>query len=154
MRRSQGKVFEWGLTKTPLQTWCHVVLVWGGPRQVWVCQKCTGVGGTRVAQPGKRLTLDFGSGRHLKDREFELHSRLCVDGVEFCLGFSLSLSLCPFPACALSLTPLKQINKYIHLKKKHIGCTITRTALTVWFGHLTSPTVCKYPPHGIDVRIP
>ena len=49
--------------------------------------------GSWVAQPVKRLPLDFGSGRNLKIREFEPHVGLCADGAEpawdsFSLPFS------------------------------------------------------------------
>ena len=50
---------------------------------------------------------DFGSGRDLAVHGFEPRVGLCADSSEpgACFGFwvSLSLSLCPFPVCALSL---------------------------------------------------
>ena len=47
---------------------------------------------------------DFSSGRDLTVREFEPCVRLCADSSEprACLGFCVSLSLCPSPARALS----------------------------------------------------
>ena len=64
------------------------------------------LGGSAV----KRLILDFGSGHDLTVREFEPCIRVCADNVEPA-GDSLSpsLSLCPYPACLLTLS--KQINK-------------------------------------------
>ena len=54
---------------------------------------------------------DFGSGHDLTVREFEPHVGLCADSSEpgACFRFCVSLSLCPSPAHALSLT----------LKNKH-----------------------------------
>ena len=47
----------------------------------------------------------FGTGHDLMVREFEARVRLCADSSEpgACFGFCVSLFLCPFPACALSL---------------------------------------------------
>ena len=62
-------------------------------------------GGTWVARLVKRLTLDFGSGHDLTDREFEAHFGLCAEH-RACLGVSLSLSL-PLSClcmCILSLS--------------------------------------------------
>ena len=49
---------------------------------------------------------DFGSGHGLAVREFEPHGGPCADSSEpgTCLGFCVSLSLCPSPAHALSLS--------------------------------------------------
>ena len=62
-----------------------------------------------MAQPVKGPTRGFGSGRDLMVGESEPR----VGGSNPCLGFSLSLSLCPSPAHTF---PLK-INK-TRLKKK------------------------------------
>ena len=55
---------------------------------------------------------DFGSGRDLMVRGFEPHMGLCADRSEpgACFGFCVSLSLCPSPVHALSLS-LSKINK-------------------------------------------
>ena len=57
-----------------------------------------------------REAPDLSSGHDLPVQEFEPHSRLCADGSEpgACLGFCVSLSLCP--------SPLSKINK--HLKNR------------------------------------
>ena len=62
--------------------------------------------GTWVAHRVRRLTLDLGSGHDLTVREFKPRAGLCTDGVEPAWE-SVSLSLGPSPACALSL----KINK-------------------------------------------
>ena len=51
---------------------------------------------------------DFGSGHDLTVWDFEPHIRLCADSSEpgACFGFWVSLSLCPFPASALSLSKI------------------------------------------------
>ena len=50
--------------------------------------------------------LDFSSGHDLTVCEFEPHVGLCADSPEpgTCFEFCVSLSLCPSPACALSLS--------------------------------------------------
>ena len=58
----------------------------------------SGSWGAWVAQ-----TLDFGSGPDLTVREFQPRVWLCADSVEPAWD-SLSLSLCPSPARALSLS--------------------------------------------------
>ena len=54
---------------------------------------------------------DFGSGHHLAVREFQPHDGPCADSSEpgACLGFCVSLSLCPSPTHTLSLS---KINKH------------------------------------------
>ena len=49
---------------------------------------------------------DFGSGHDLAVRDFEPCVGLCADSSEpeACFGFCVSLSLCPSPTCALSLS--------------------------------------------------
>ena len=57
---------------------------------------------------------DYGSGHDLTVREFELQVGFCADSSEpgACFGFCGSLSLCPSPAHALSLS-VSKINKNI-----------------------------------------
>ena len=59
---------------------------------------------------------DFDSGRDLAVRGFEPHIGLCADSSEpgACFTFSVSLSLCPSPASALSLSE-------INIKQKKVG---------------------------------
>ena len=54
----------------------------------------------------------FGSGHHVIVHEFEPRVGLCADTSEpgACFGFCVSVSLCPSPAHALSLS-LSKINK-------------------------------------------
>ena len=59
-----------------------------------------------VAQSVKRLTLDLGSGRDLTVHQFKPGAGLCADSTEPAWD-SLSLSLCPSHACALSQNKLK-----------------------------------------------
>ena len=60
--------------------------------------------GAPVVQSIKHLTLDSGSGYDLMVLlEFKPHVPL----LRACLGFSLSLYLCPFPTCAHSLSQNK-----------------------------------------------
>ena len=61
---------------------------------------------------------NFGSGHDLIIHESEPHFRLCADSSEpgACFGFCVSLSLCPFPAHALSLSVSKI--KFKTVKKK------------------------------------
>ena len=69
--------------------------------------------GTWVAQSVKHSTLDFSSGHHLTVREFKPCSGPCADSVEPAsdslspLSLSLSLSFCPSPTHALSLSQTK-----------------------------------------------
>ena len=60
---------------------------------------------------------DFGSGHNLAIPEFEPRVGLCVvDSSEpgACFGFRVSLSLCPSPASALSLSKMnKNIKKFL-----------------------------------------
>ena len=51
----------------------------------------------------EQQTLDFGSGHDLMVCEIEPRVRLCAEHGA-CLGFTLSLSLCPTLAHALSLS--------------------------------------------------
>ena len=61
-------------------------------------------GSTWAVQSVKRLTLGFGSGHDLMGSWVRaLHLALHRQGGA-CLGFSLSLSLCPSPACAVSVS--------------------------------------------------
>ena len=54
------------------------------------------LGGTWVvAQSVKHLTLDFCSGHDVTDCEIKSRIKVCADSTEACLGFSLSLPLCP-----------------------------------------------------------
>ena len=59
-----------------------------------------------VAQLVRHLTCGFGSGHDLTVHEFKPHIRLCADisepGASF--EFCVSLSLCPSPACTVSLS--------------------------------------------------
>ena len=64
--------------------------------------------GAWVAQSVKPPTLDFSSGQDLVNCEIEPPIRLRADSVEPALD-SPSPSLCPSPACALSLS--LKINK-------------------------------------------
>ena len=68
-----------------------------------------------IGAPGwlSRLRSDFGSGHDLAVCEFEPCVRLCADGSEpgACFGFCVSLSLCPSPVHALSLSVPQKINK-------------------------------------------
>ena len=59
-----------------------------------------------MAQLVGHLTLDFSSGHDLTVREFEPHVGLHADSSEpeACFGFCVSLSPCPSPAHALSLS--------------------------------------------------
>ena len=68
-------------------------------------------GGTWMAKSVEHPTLDFGSGHDLTIPEFELHARLSASSVELPSNLSLSLSLCPSRACALSLQMNKQTSK-------------------------------------------
>ena len=65
----------------------------------------------RSAPGVKRPTLDLGSGHDLTVCGFQLHVGLCADGAEPAWDSQPcpSLSLCPSPACALSLA--LKINK-------------------------------------------
>ena len=64
--------------------------------------------GAWIAQPGERLTLDFGSGHNLTAHGFKPHIGLCADNAESAWD---SLPLCPFLACALSLSLKIYISK-------------------------------------------
>ena len=70
--------------------------------------------GTWVAQSVKHLTLDVGSGCDHTVCEFEPCIRLCADSSEpgACFRFCVSLSLCPSPTRAPSLS-----QKWINIKK-------------------------------------
>ena len=57
--------------------------------------------GIWVAQLGKHLTLNFGSGHDLMVCEFEPHVGLCADSAEPAWD-SFSLPLCSSPALSLS----------------------------------------------------
>ena len=71
------------------------------------------MGGAWVAQPVKRPAS---AQVMISVCEFEPRFGLCADSSEpgACFRFCVSLSLCSFPTCALSLS-LSKINK--HLKK-------------------------------------
>ena len=58
-----------------------------------------------------RLGVNFGSGHDLTVREFEPRIRLCADSSEpgACFRFCVSLSLCPSPVHAVSVS---KINKH------------------------------------------
>ena len=72
-----------------------------------------------MAQLVKHSTLDFSSGHDLTVHESELCIQLCTGRAEPAWdSFSLSLSLCPSPAHALSLLSLK-INKHYKKKKEY-----------------------------------
>ena len=68
---------------------------------------------TKTGAPGwlGRLS-DFGSGHDITVRGFEPRVGLCADSSELgaCFGFCVSLSLCPSPVHALSLS-VPKINK-------------------------------------------
>ena len=55
----------------------------------------------------------FSSGHDLAAREFKPHVGLCADGSEpgACFGFWVSVSLCPSPTCALSLSKINTCKK-------------------------------------------
>ena len=63
-----------------------------------------------MAQLVEKPTLDFGSGHDLMVCGFEPYTGLCADSSEpgACFRFYVSLSLCPSPPCALSVS---EINK-------------------------------------------
>ena len=67
--------------------------------------------GTWVVQVVKCPTLDLGSGQDLMVREFECPYRALCWGCGAWLGFCLSFSLCPSPACALYLSKKKKKTK-------------------------------------------
>ena len=73
-------------------------------------KKCRSVWGARVAQSVKYLTVDLSSGHDLKACEFKPCTGLCANGMESAWD-SVSSSLCPSPAYALSHSLSKQINK-------------------------------------------
>ena len=62
---------------------------------------------------------DFGSDHDLTARGFEPRIRLCANSLEpgACVGFCVSLSLCPFPVHMLSLCLSKIKRKKNSLKK-------------------------------------
>ena len=80
--------------------------------------------GAWVAQLVKYLT---GSDRDLRVHEFEPHVGLCADSSEAgaCLGFFVSLSLCPSSTHAFSLSKIN-IKK---IKKKPITLTFASKAM-------------------------
>ena len=93
----------WGSISWTMRSWpepkSRVRHFTGAPWEIYFnCSKR----GACIAQLVKHLTLGFGSGRDLTVHEFELglHANSAV-----CLVFSLSLSLCPSPTHALSLSP-------------------------------------------------
>ena len=61
------------------------------------------------------LVSDFSSGHDLTVRGLEPHVRLCADSSEpgACFRFCVSLSLCPKPARALSLSKINA-EKYVY----------------------------------------
>ena len=63
---------------------------------------------------------DFGSGHDLAVHEFEPRVRLCADGSEpgACFRLCVSLSLCPSPVHALSLSVPKINKRWKKIKKK------------------------------------
>ena len=64
--------------------------------------KMKGTRGAWGAQAVTRLTLDLNSGHDLTVHGFESRVRLSADSRD-CLGFCVSLSLCPSPGHALSV---------------------------------------------------
>ena len=74
----------------------------GEARREMSVQKGSLLGRAQVAQSVKYLTLDFSSGHGLMVREF---NPMSVQSLLWIL--SLSLSLCPSSACALSLSQNK-----------------------------------------------
>ena len=81
-----------------------------------------------MAQSVKHPTLGFGSGCDLTVREFKSYIRLFADGTEPAWD-SLSLSLCPSPARAFSLSQNK-----INLKKGRQGAGAETDNKASW-GH-------------------
>ena len=72
------------------------------------------------AQSVKHPTLDFGSDQDLMDHGIEPHIRLQADSTEPAWD---SLSLCPFSACAYTLSLCQ--NKFKKLKKMgHLGSSV------------------------------
>ena len=73
--------------------------------------------GAWVAQSVKRLTL--GSGHDLAVSEFESRVGVCADSSEpgACFRFCVSLSLCPSPARALSLSKMSITAKWLATAK-------------------------------------
>ena len=87
------------------QTFLGSLLIWA---RLPISEDSPGLGRapcTWVAQSVKHPTY-LGSGQDLTVRGFEPRVMLCADGSEpgACFGFWVSLSLCPSPACALSLS--------------------------------------------------
>ena len=66
---------------------------------------------------------DFSSGRDLAVDEFEPHVGLCADGSEpgACLGFCVSLSLCPSPTHARSLSLSLSLSLFLSLSQLKIN---------------------------------
>ena len=69
-----------------------------------------------MAQLVKHLTLDFDSGHDVMVYGTELHIGLCIEWGA-CLGFSLSLSLCPFPTLSFSLK-INKLKKFLNKRIK------------------------------------
>ena len=75
-------------------TYKHTISLW--KIRFWMIM------GAWVAQLGKYLTLDMGSGHNLKVLEIQACDGLCTDSAES-VWDSLFPSCCPSPTCALSL---------------------------------------------------
>ena len=90
---------------------------------------------SRVGAPGwhSRLSIRLQPGHDLAVREFEPRVRLWADGSEpgACFRFCVSLSLCPSPVHALSLS-VPKINKRWKKKLKKISCfPVTHYAIEI-----------------------
>ena len=122
-----------------------------------------------------RWASSFGSGRDLMAHEVEPRVGLYADSSEHgaYFGFCVSLSLCSFPACALSLS-VSKINKHwgawVAQSVKHL----TSAQVTIsWFhgfkpivglctdssepgaciGFCVSPCLCPSPAHALSLSV-
>ena len=86
--------------------------------------------GTWVAQLVKHLTLGFSSGHDLMASWVQASRRALSWHHRACLGFSLSLSLCPSPTCAISVS--LKINK---LKKNLNAITLQIPMYLICIGY-------------------
>ena len=75
------------------------------------------MGGAWVDQSVKHPTLDFSSGHDLTICKFEPRHQLCTDSMEP-VWYFVSFSLCPSPACSLSLSKYIKINSKKKKKKR------------------------------------
>ena len=99
---------ETGLSLSPSHSVCLIKLTVGAsPSQSHIKRSGPGAPGWR-----SRLSVRLHSGHDLTVREFEPRVRLWADGSEpgACFRFCVSLSLCPSPIHALSLS-VSKINK-------------------------------------------